>query len=74
MRVGYNLILIIICYFIVNGIYVPAMPDVADFLAQGGPTVRASMTLFQLGALLDCIAAGFIADCIGKKNFLVSGL
>ncbi|MBP6985839.1 MAG: MFS transporter [Alphaproteobacteria bacterium] len=74
MRIGYNLILIIIGYFIVNGIYVPAMPDVADFFGADGSTVRASMTLFQLGALLACIAAGFIADSIGKKNFLVSGL
>lgn len=74
MRIGYNLILIVICYFIVNGIYVPAMPDVAEFFNASGSTVRASMTLFQLGALLACIAAGFIADSVGKKNFLVSGL
>ncbi len=74
MKGAYNLIFIIACYFIVNGIYVPAMPNVAEYFHAGGGVVRQSMTLFQLGALISCIAAGFFADSIGKKKFVILGL
>lgn len=74
MKGAYNIIFIITCYFIVNGIYVPAMPNVAEYFHTGGGIVRESMTLFQLGALISCIIAGFFADHIGKKKFLVLGL
>jgi DHA1 family bicyclomycin/chloramphenicol resistance-like MFS transporter len=74
MKGAYNLILMIGCYFMVNGIYVPAMPNIAEYFHVEGTSIRETITIFQAGALLSCILAGFFADYIGKKNFLLIGL
>jgi DHA1 family bicyclomycin/chloramphenicol resistance-like MFS transporter len=74
MRGTLNIIFIIACYFAVNGIYVPALPNVAEYFHTSGEIIRETMTFFQLGALISCIIAGFLADSVGKKNFLLLGL
>jgi predicted MFS family arabinose efflux permease len=74
MKGAYSIVFIIACYFIVNGIFVPAMPNVALYFQISGELTRETMTFFQLGALISCIIAGFFADAIGKKNFLLLGL
>jgi MFS family permease len=74
MKGAYNIIFIIACYFIVNGIYIPAMPNTAEYFSVSGETIRTTMAYFQFGAFIMCIIAGFFADGVGKKNFLLLGL
>lgn len=74
MKLEYNLILIIACYFITNTIFLPSMPSIAQTFAASSESVKVTMTVFQVGAVIACILSGFFADFIGKKNFLLIGI
>lgn len=70
----YNILLMIACYFTSNFIYSPALSAVSDDFGISSELTKATMTMFQTGALLSCFIAAFFADFIGKKNYLVLGL
>jgi predicted MFS family arabinose efflux permease len=70
----YNILLIISCYFTANFIYAPTLSLVASDFGVSSDLAKATMTLFQAGALISCIIAALFADFLGKKNYLVFGL
>lgn len=74
MGKSYGLALGIICYYMANFIYAPVLPDVATYFDASSDIVKATMTYFQVGAVISCILAVFFGDYIGKKNFINAGL
>jgi DHA1 family bicyclomycin/chloramphenicol resistance-like MFS transporter len=55
-------------------IYTPALPKIAAHFAASNALVQNTVTAYMLGMALVVLPAGLIADAIGRKRMLLSGL
>ena len=55
-------------------IYTPALPKIAAHFAASNALVQNTVTAYMLGMALVVLPAGLIADAIGRKRVLLSGL
>lgn len=55
-------------------IYTPALPRIAEHFAASNTVVQNTVTAYVLGMALVVLPAGLIADAIGRKRVLVTGL
>jgi DHA1 family bicyclomycin/chloramphenicol resistance-like MFS transporter len=55
-------------------IYTPALPRIAAHFAASNAMVQNTVTAYMLGMALVVLPAGLIADSIGRKRVLLSGL
>lgn len=55
-------------------IYTPALPRIAEHFAASNTLVQNTVTAYVLGMALVVLPAGLIADAIGRKRVLVTGL
>jgi DHA1 family bicyclomycin/chloramphenicol resistance-like MFS transporter len=55
-------------------IYTPALPKIAEHFAASNTLVQNTVTAYVLGMALVVLPAGLIADAIGRKRVLLTGL
>ncbi len=55
-------------------IYTPAMPKIAEHFAATNTLVQNTATVYVLGMALVVVPVGTIADAVGRKRVLLSGL
>ena len=55
-------------------IYTPALPKIAEHFAASNALVQNTVTVYMLGMALVVLPAGLIADAIGRKRVLLTGL
>ncbi len=55
-------------------IYTPALPKIAEHFAASNTLVQNTVTAYVLGMALVVLPAGLLADAIGRKRVLLTGL
>jgi MFS transporter, DHA1 family, multidrug resistance protein len=55
-------------------IYTPALPRIAEHFAASNTLVQNTVTAYVLGMALVVLPAGLIADAVGRKRVLLTGL
>ncbi|BBW99594.1 Bcr/CflA family drug resistance efflux transporter [Mycolicibacterium moriokaense] len=55
-------------------LYTPALPEIGEQFAASNVVVQNTVTAYMLGMTLIVLPAGLIADAIGRKRVLVTGL
>jgi MFS transporter, DHA1 family, multidrug resistance protein len=55
-------------------IYAPALPEIAEHFAASNALAQNTVTAYMLGMAAVVLPAGVIADAIGRKRVLLSGL
>ncbi len=55
-------------------IYTPALPKIAEHFAASNTLVQNTVTAYVLGMALVVLPAGLIADAVGRKRVLLTGL
>lgn len=74
MKGAPNIIVLMLCYFLANNIYVAVLGEVASDFAAPSEAAKATISAYQLGAVIACVVSSFTADYIGKLRFLTGGL